>query len=204
MKWYQPIECDNTVKKPLVCDDSNFEEYDYNEDDFKNGEEIFNWPCDIYMKASQKKYDGVPDDVVQNAYMVPVYSKKLMDELNKAELRGIQYLPIRVLNFKEDVQNTFYIANFLNYIEAFDFTKSIYNRFSEDFPNPNVRGTIAGVMKFVLLEEKLKEFDVVRLREYNQRFFVSEKFVDVFKKKSFYRIFFQRDKIGLNKKCLLG
>lgn len=185
MKWYQPIECDNTVKKPLVCDYSSLAKYGYIEDDFKIGKEILNWQSDISMKASQKKYDGIPDDVLQNAYMLPVYSKRLMDELTIAEINGIQYLPISIMNFKGDFQYTFYIANFLNYIAAFDFSKSIYNRFSENFPNPNVRGSIAGVMKFVLFEEKLVKFDVIRLREYNQRFFVSEKFVDVFEKNHF-------------------
>lgn len=185
MRWFQPIECDKTVKKPLVCDDSNFEEYDYDEDDFKTGKEILNWPSGIFFKASQKKYDGIPDDVLQNAYMVPMYSNKLVDDLTNAGIEGIQYLPVKVLNFKQEVENSFYIANFVNYIEAFDFTKSNYNRFSEDFPNPNVRGAIAGVMKFVLLKEKLRGFDVIRLKEYNQRFFVSEKFVDVFEKNNF-------------------
>lgn len=185
MKWYQPIECDNTVKKPLVCDYSNFEEFGYDEDDFKTGKEIDKWPNNIFMKANQKKYDGKPDDALQNAYMFPVYSKNLMDELTREDIKGIQYLTIKVLNFKGDYEDMFYVANFLNYIEAFDYSKSIYNRFSDDFPNPNVRGSIAGVMKFVLLKEKLKGFDVIRLKEYNQSFFVSEKFVDIFERNHF-------------------
>lgn len=196
MRWFQPIECDKTVKKSLVCDDSNFEEYDYDEDDFKTGKEILNWPSGIFFKANQKKYDGISDDALQNAYMVPVYSKKLVDDLTNAGIDGIQYLPVKVLDFKEEVQNTFYIANFVNYVEAFDFSKSNYNRFSEDFPNPNVRGAIAGVKKFVLLKEKLIGFDVIRLKEYNQRFFVSEKFVDVFEKNNFTGYSFREVELG--------
>lgn len=96
MKWFQPIECDKTVKKALVCDDSNFEEYDFEEYDFKTGKEILNWPNDVFFKASQKKYDGIPDDALQNAYMIPVYSKKLMDELASAGIEGIQYPPVKV------------------------------------------------------------------------------------------------------------
>jgi len=185
MRWYQPIECDNTVKKPLVCDYSNFQEFSYDEEDFKTGKEIFEWPSEIYMKANQRKYDGNPDDVLQNAYMIPVYSEKLMDKLIKTDIKGIQYLSIRVIDFKESMKEKFYIANFHNFIEAFDYSKSIYNRFSDDFPNPNVRGAIAGVRKFVLLREKLKDFDIIRLKEYNQRFFVSERFVDLFEKNHF-------------------
>jgi len=105
--------------------------------------------------------------------------------LTNSGIEGIQYLSVKVLNFKEEVQNTFYIANFINYVDAFDFIKSDYNRFSDDFPNPNVRGAIAGVRKFVLLKDKLKGFDIIRLEEYNQSFFVSEKFVDMFEKNNF-------------------
>jgi hypothetical protein len=185
MRWYQPIECDNSVEKPLVCDFSNFEDYNYDEDDFKIGKSFCNWPNDIFMKANQKKYDGIPDDVLQNAYMIPVFSKRLKDELTNAKINGIQYLRIKVINFNDVEQKTFYIANFLNYIEAFNYTKSIYNRFGNDFPNPNVQGKIAGVRKFVLLKEQLKNFDIIRLNEYNLSFFVSERFVDVFGKNDF-------------------
>lgn len=195
MRWFQPIECDKTVKKPLVCDDGNFEEYDFVEDDFKTGKKIINWSSDICFRASQKKYDGNPDDALQNSYMIPVYSKRLIDELSNAGIEGIQYLPIKVLNYKEEVQNTFCIANFINCVEAFDLTKSNYNRFSEDFPNPNVRGAIAGVKKFVLVEEKLKGFNIIRLKEYNQRFFVSEKFVHVFENNNFTGYSFKEVKL---------
>ena len=37
----------------------------------------------------------------------------------------------------------------------------------------------------MLIKEKLEGFDVIRLKEYNQRFFVSEKFVEVFEKNHF-------------------
>lgn len=185
MRWFQPIECDNTVKNPIVCDYSNFEEHGFNEDDFIKGREILNWPDNIIMRSSQKKYDGTPDDVLQNAYMIPIFSKKLTDSLIEADIKGIQFLSLKVLNYEEEIEELFYIANFLNYTKAFDSTKSIYNRFSEDFPNPNVRGKIAGVVKFVLIKEKINEFDIIRLQEYNQRFFVSEKIVKLFEKNKF-------------------
>ena len=47
---------------------------------------------------------------------------------------GIQYLPIRILRFNDECINGFYIANFLNLIDAFDEEKSIFTRFDNDFP----------------------------------------------------------------------
>lgn len=185
MKWFQPIECDKTVKKPLICDYSNFEEYSYDEDSFKLGERINHWNDKIFMKATKKKYDGNPDDALQNAFMIPVYSERLIRELKNASVEGVQYLPIKIYKYNDDCLNGFCIANFINFVEAFDEENSIYNRFSEDFPNPNVRGEIAGVTKFVLKRGVLNGFDVIRLKEYNLRFFVSEKFKSIFEKNNF-------------------
>lgn len=185
MKWYQPIECDNTVKNPLICDFDNLEQFGYNENSFKEGKLVDGWNDSMLLQAKKKKNDGKPDDALQNHLMLPIYSLNLITELNKAAISGIQYLPIKVLKSNNDCVDIFSIANILNIIEAFDEQKSDFNRFSEDFPNPNVRGKIAGVKKYVLQKEKLIGLDIIRLKEYKQRFFVSEKFQDIFEKGKF-------------------
>jgi len=42
--FYQPIECDHTVKNPLICDDSNYNDFGFEEKDFIAGIIISNWP----------------------------------------------------------------------------------------------------------------------------------------------------------------
>ncbi|MGE5661900.1 MAG: imm11 family protein [Ignavibacteriales bacterium] len=185
MKWYQPIECDNTVKNPLVCDFDNLEQFGYNGNNFKEGELVDWWNDSILLQAKKKKNDGKPDDALQNHLMLPIYSFNLITEINKAAISGIQYLPIKILKSNNECLDGFSIVNILNFIEAFNEQKSEFNRFSEDFPNPNVRGKIAGVKKYVLQKEKLIGFDIIRLKEYKQRFFVSEKFKDIFEKNKF-------------------
>lgn len=185
MKWYLPIECDNPVKNPLVCNFSNLKEYGYSQYSFKEGTLIDDWNDNIFLQAREKKYDGKPDDALQNYLMLPVYSSRLIDELNQAGISGIQYLPIKVLKTNNDCLDGFCIANILNYIEAFDEKESDFSRFSEDFPNPNARGKIAGVKKFVLQEGKLHGLDIFRLKEHQLSFFVSEKFKDIFEKNKF-------------------
>lgn len=185
MKWYQPLECDNTVKNPLVCDYSNLTEEGFEESFFKKGIKVNEWNDDIYIQATKGKNDGIPDDVLQNYLMMPVFSERLVEKLKGIGIEGIQYLPIKVCRPNGECFENFYVANFINYVEAFDYDKSKYNRFSETFPNPNKRGKISGVMRFVLNEEKLKGYDIIRLKEYSQRFFVSERFKDVFVKNNF-------------------
>lgn len=180
MIWYQPIECDNTVNHPLVCDFSNFEDYGLEEVDFKLGKVINNWSMEIYFKTTSEKYDGEPDDVLQNAFMLPIYSQRLKESLEKIGILGIQYLPVKVIGFNGDSHGTFYIANIINFFEAFDYEKSIYNVFSDDFPNPHVRGKIAGVKKYNLRNTNIFACDIFRLAEYKQRFFVSGKIKNLF------------------------
>ena len=185
MRWFQPIECDNAVKDPLVCDYDNFEEYGYDEYSFVKGNKIEDWNGNIFIQAKKRKNDGDPEDVLQNHLMIPIYSKKLINELENANITGVQYLPIRILRPNNDYLSGFSIANILNFIEAFDYEKSIYNRFSEDFPNPIKRGQLAGVRKFVLKKDKLIGFDIIRLKDYKLSFFVSEKFKETFEKNKF-------------------
>lgn len=94
-------------------------------------------------------------------------------------------MKIKVLNFDNCIIDGFCIINFLNFIEALDYEKSEYDKFSIDFPNPNVRGKIAGVKKFVLKRDKLNNFDIIRLKDYDLRYFVSEKFKKLFEDNKF-------------------
>ena len=178
--WYQPIECDNTRETPLICDSSNFEEFGFSEEDFKSGNKITNWPEAVVFGATEKRYDGIPDDALQNSYMIPIFSQKFKNVLEGAGIKGIQYLPVTVQGLNGNDFTGFYIENFLNLIEAFDFKNSAFNLFAEDFPNPNVRGKIAGVRKFVLRSTEIGNVDIFRLAEYRRRFFVTQKVKELF------------------------
>jgi len=195
MKWFQPIECDNTVKNPLVCNNDNLEQYGFQEDDFIIGKRIKDWRDVISFRATDKKHDGKPDDVLQNHLMLPIYSDRLTSELMKEEINGIQYLPIRVLRPKNNEIKGFAIANIINFVEAFNYKKSDYTRFEDDFPNPTVRGKIAMVDNFVLYKNKLVGMDIIRLKDYNQRIFISENVKTIFDKNNFTGYSFREIKL---------
>ena len=182
MKFYRPLPCDNTVKNPQVCDFSNFEERGFSKTDLLKGQIIQVWDSEIFFQSKKKKNDGMSDDVLQNYLMLDIYSSKLSTLLIENNITGIQLLPIDVLTTSNASRAGFRIVNTLNLIEAFDFERSIFNRFDHNFPNPNVRGKIAGVTEFVLHSHRLTGFDIFRLKEYKQAIFVSEKFKDIFEK----------------------
>jgi hypothetical protein len=185
MKWFHPFECDNTVKRPFVSDYNNLEENGFNEWDFRKGKKIAKWKENIIFKAIKKKNDGNPDDALQNHLMLPIYSERLINALNKNKVKGIQYLPVHILRANDELVEGFGIANFLNIIEALDLKKADFSRYQHDFPNPIKRGQISMIRKYVLKQDKLNSVDITRLKEYPLAFFVSEKFKQIFEENKF-------------------
>lgn len=185
MNWFHPIACDKTVKEPLICDNDNLIEGGFSENSFMAGKLIEKWNSGIFFQSKKKAHDGLPDDVLQNHLMIPVFSERLIQELNRAKIEGIQFLPIEILDSNGKRLEGYSIANFLNFIDAMDYDASLYNRFSETFPNPHARGKIAGIRKFVLKRNLLHGLDALRLKEYKFAIFVSETFKSIFEKNRF-------------------
>lgn len=123
---------------------------------------------------------------------IPIFSNRLKNELNANNIKGIQYLPILVLRPNNKRIEGFCIANLLNFISALDYEKSNYDFFPDDFPNPNVRGEIAGVLKYVLQRDKLKGMDIVRLKDYELSYFVSKEFKEIFERNRFTGYSFEK------------
>lgn len=169
----------------MVCDVTNLEECGFKEQDFLDGKHIDHWRDDVIFQAKKVSNDGEPDDALQNHLMIPIYSRRLTEQLLKAKIGGIQFLPVNILKSDNTRIDGFAVANITEMVCAFDFDKSKYDRFRHDFPNPNVRGKIAGVIKFVLKETQIQGRDIFRLGEYQWRFFVSERFKEIFEKNKF-------------------
>lgn len=184
MKWYQVIECDKTVKNPMVCDIDNFESFEFDEDTFRKGTYIENWPEGVFVQPSTQKLDGETDDALQTEQMIPIYSPRLVRALEEGGVEGIQYLPITVRDYMGNYVETFQIGNYLHFVSALDMEASKYSRFGEE-SHEMKHGKISGVRRYVLKREQLNEYDTIRLADFEWRFFVSEKFVKIFQKNNF-------------------
>ena len=139
------MQCSNTVSKPLVCEVDNFDKYDNFgfgfrvERYFYQTKWITDWPEDIFFTTNKEMNNGEPDDALQTARPIPIFSQRLVDQLLAKDFRGFQFLPITVLDLNRNKVGTFYIANCLNCQDAFDYEKSNYSRFPMDFPNEEAR-----------------------------------------------------------------
>lgn len=178
MKWYWVVACDNTVDNPLVVDCHDLKGFD--ESKLSIGEETDNWDETAWFKASKEKNDGDPDDVLQNHLGLPVFSERLKDKIEQIGIRGIHYLPIKVMRPNGEEISGFSIANILDKRYALDKSQSDFEVFPDDYFLPERRGRIRAVRKAVLIENSLYESDIIRLGEYDVSIYVSQKFKDAF------------------------
>ncbi|MDF9407234.1 hypothetical protein L7E55_02495 [Pelotomaculum isophthalicicum JI] len=177
-KWYDPLECDNIVENPFIADTvvlKGVEEFE-----LVRGQLIEKWDKSAWFQASEPKYDGDPDDVLQNAISPPIYSARLRKALDNAGVTGIQYLPVHVLRPDGSPIEGFAIANILNLLPALDFEKSDYDVFEDDYFLPERRGKVRCIRKPVLRRTIIEGYDIFRLMEFKQYIIVSDRFRNIF------------------------
>jgi hypothetical protein len=177
-RWYWPVECDNTVADPLVVAEANLGGLD--EYDFVRGIRIANWNEAAWFRSPDAHHDGDPDDVLQNHLGLHIYSARLREALEAANITGIQYLPVKVLLSDSSPIEGFAIANILNLVPVLDFERSDYDVFPEDYFLPERRGKVRGIRIPVLRRAAVELFDIVRLEESKWYVCVSERFKNAF------------------------
>ena len=181
MKWYWTLQSDNLVANPFVADSEFLNGCD--EWTFLQGKKLSDWDTNAWFQAESPENDGDPDDVLQNAAGIPVYSSRLRKTLQTATIGGIQYLPVNVLRQERLSIKGYTIANILNRVSALDLDRSDYDLFGEDMPSK--RGQIAGLRLPVLRANALRDYHVIRLTEFPFYIFVSDYFRTLFEKHSF-------------------
>ena len=173
-RWYEPIPCDNVVSEPYVSDTEDlrgFEDWQLRE-----GVPISDWDSSAWIKCTHPECDGDPDDVLQNHLGIPIFSFQLRRSLERMGVRGIQYLTIKVLRRDDSEIPGFMIANIINRVKALNLEKSDLDRYGPDWVVPARCGQISGIRKAVLRRDALVGFDIIRLDEFTQSLFVSERF----------------------------
>lgn len=178
MKWYWIVSCDNTVANPFVADTGDLKGFD--RDDLTCGRRVEGWNPEAWVRASRSEDDGDPDDALQTHLALPIYSRRLRGALGEASILGIQYLPIETIRPDGSHFGGFAIANILSVQPALDFERSDYELFPNDYFLPQRRGKVRCLKTAVLRASRLKEHDILRLAEYDEDIYVSERFKIVF------------------------
>jgi hypothetical protein len=90
------------------------------------------WAGTARVRASRAEGDGDPDDVLQTCFFAPIYSARLRGALEEAQVAGIEYLPVRVINKGGTGIPGFSVANILNCVDGLDVQSSEIERFPDD------------------------------------------------------------------------
>ena len=189
VNWYLVIPFSDTVPNPFIADSSDLK--GFSEWDFMKGGTIENWNKEAWLKAEKPVNNGVPDDVLSNLHALLVLSARLQEALLSTGISGIQLLPVKVFQGSGEEISGFAIANILNVVSALDFRRSEVEFFPEDHFLPQKRGKVRDVGRTVLLGSALAGFDVIRIPELPPDVYVSERFMDVFKRGGFTGLSFE-------------
>ena len=149
------------------------------------GEEVHEWTGQAWVQPSTPDDDGDPEDVLQTRFYLPIYSKRLQNELSHVDITDMQYLPLHVRHYDGAEIAGFAIANVLDNVAAFDFQRSRYRRYPDDYFMESKRNALFSIQEAVLRSDAIAGRNIVRLQEFRSSIFVSELFVSIFTKNQF-------------------
>ena len=155
-QWYEIIECDNTVADPFVAD--KIEPQDFDDIPLVSGQPVANWTCSLTLQASSAEWDGEPDDVLQNAFDIPVFSKRLQSAIQEEGFHDLQFLPVQVLRPDMSQIEGFAIANILRLVPCLDWEKSQYRR------SRRRKGECSSISKLILVRSAVEGLDLFRMK----------------------------------------
>ena len=88
-----------------------------------NGEELDEWPNVEFYYSS--KAAALENEYLLNSARWPIVHKNVKDRFEEANVCGIQYLPVKLVDVATSTVNeNYFVMNILNFIEAYNLTES--------------------------------------------------------------------------------
>lgn len=183
MKWYDLLRGPNDDNPPYYISTKGSLE-GLKRWHFDEGKAIGGWKSEAWIQSVTPTEDGPPDDGLANHFGLLIFSSKMRAALEGGGVVGIQYLPIRVLTSHKSEYSGYSIANILNFPSALDWKRSDFAIFTEEDGEADEIGQISSLAKAVLSGHALRDFHIVRLREFPPAVYVSQVFLDVYIKQA--------------------
>lgn len=133
-----------------------------------NGKKINEWKKIAFEYNSSEGY--ILTDFIANLYRWLIVSKKFVNVSNNLIKEQVQYLPVKIIDKIANIENnSYFVANIVTILDALDMKKSKYDIFEVD------TNKIISVEKYVLIEDKIVNKHIFRLKNDLIPIFVSEK-----------------------------
>lgn len=178
MRWFKVVRNDRVTPDPLVTDDADLAGVDPESLDI--GVPAPRWDPEAVLRAVKPENDGWPDDALQNNLCLLVFSGRLRAALEAEGIRGIQFLPVRVLRPGGEPVEGYSVANVVALRDALDRGLSDYSVYPDDYFLPERRGRVRAVRITVLRRAALAGTDLIRLADSRASVYASERFRQVF------------------------
>lgn len=156
----------------------------------KEGIPIDSWPKDFWFQASKAKLEGKLEDVLRTSNLVLLFSLRLRAALDESQIRGIQYLPTKVLNSKREVVADYFVAIPTHLVNPLDERLCKLRTTTLKNLDGSSSEWISSIDHLVLKRPFLADFDILKIRGYPHPTFVSERWVRVFQTGGFSGISF--------------
>ncbi|WP_297422739.1 DUF1629 domain-containing protein [Clostridium sp.] len=168
MKYYLlSYDYENDDDYIIITANEIAEKYNY---DMLKGENLESWNNDIEFYYS--KDDGnILTDCLATDNRWLVVSEKFRNAIDKIACNSIQYLDIKIINKEtNEINNTYKVANVITVLDALDLKNSKYDLFELDDEK------ILSVEKYALKRDKIKDYNIFKLKDDTIPTFVSEEF----------------------------
>lgn len=174
----------DTKEYPIFAEVSNLEEIEY--PGIKKGwfncifyrvkEKIKEWPEVYYYYSS--KVSKLENEYLSNIDDWPIIHKKVQEEFEKQGIKGIQYLPVQVIDVvTHEISDNYVVMNIMNWVDGIDLEASSYDYEEED------DAYFFDFQGIVLDEKKCERYDIFRCEKEKVSIYVSEKIKKIFEEK---------------------
>ncbi len=136
---------------------------------------------ELWIKSTSPKEDWPADDGLANHFSLLIFSERLRIALDDACIGGIQYLPIRVLKSDDTEYTGYSIANIMNEISTLDRDRSSSSVFSQNCLSGETGSRFWDARQAGLKEEALRVFDIIRVSDFPEAVYVSQRFEDIWR-----------------------
>jgi hypothetical protein len=148
---------------------------------FEEGRPIQGWNCRAWIQSTSPERDWPADDGLANHFSLLIFSERLRIALDDACINGIQYLPIRVLKSDDTEYTGYSIANIMNEISMLDRDRSTSSVFSQNCLSRETGSRFWDARQAGLKEEALRVFDIIRVSDFPEAVYVSQRIVDIWR-----------------------
>jgi len=173
MKYYKLLlDCSNENDAISYCYNTHgFEQYE-----LKEGNLIKNWNDKITFYFDPDEGDKLTDYLVNNLGWL-IVSKKFIEVMNILKIRDIQYLPVKIVNLKNnEIINDYKVVNIINVVDGLNLESSDYSTIELDGEK------IYSIRKYALKKNKIKDENLFKLKGDEIPIFVSNAFKDLIDK----------------------